>query len=349
MTVLNRMAESLERQRSDIAELDQKLHQSQKMEAVGQLTGGVAHDFNNLLTVILGNAELLADRLEAHPELKRPAEMLINAAERGAALTRSLLAFARRQPLEPRAVDVNRHVLGMEDMLRRSLGEHIDIRFMPGRAVGLALVDPAQLETALLNLALNARDAMPEGGRLTIETAEAVLDSTYAADGEDVRPGNYVMIAVADSGIGMTPEILERAFEPFFTTKDVGKGTGLGLSMVYGFVKQTGGHIRIYSEPGQGSIVKLYLPRTDSPATEEGKAAQPAVASRGETILVVEDDDLVRTHVEGELKELGYAVLSAADGSEALRLLEKNSSIDLLFSDIVMPGAFQDRNWHSKP
>ncbi len=338
MTVLNRMAESLERQRSDIAELDQKLHQSQKMEAVGQLTGGVAHDFNNLLTVILGNAELLADRLEAHPELKRPAEMLINAAERGAALTRSLLAFARRQPLEPRAVDVNRHVLGMEDMLRRSLGEHIDIRFMPGRAVGLALVDPAQLETALLNLALNARDAMPEGGRLTIETAEAVLDSTYAADGEDVRPGNYVMIAVADSGIGMTPEILERAFEPFFTTKDVGKGTGLGLSMVYGFVKQTGGHIRIYSEPGQGSIVKLYLPRTDSPATEEGKAAQPAVASRGETILVVEDDDLVRTHVEGELKELGYAVLSAADGSEALRLLEKNSSIDLLFSDIVMPG-----------
>jgi signal transduction histidine kinase len=375
MTVLNGAAESLERQRVAIEELDQKLHQSQKMEAVGQLTGGVAHDFNNLLTVIIGTTEFLADKLAAQPELRELADSTMKAAERGAELTRNLLAFARRQPLEPKTVDVNRQLLGMEDLLRRTLGEHIDCRFALGQQVWPATVDPTQLETAILNLVLNARDAMPKGGRLTVETGNEHLDAAYAAQNDEVRVGQYVFLAVADSGSGMRPDVVARAFEPFFTTKDVGKGTGLGLSMVYGFVKQSGGHIKIHSEVGQGTIVKLYLPRSDAtpPAAKLSAAVDPAAhqnlwraeqraaaavdpaaeqnlwradqraprqvaAGGGETILAVEDDDLVRAHVAAELKGLGYAVLIARDGAEALEMLRGPAAIDLLFTDVVMPG-----------
>ena len=338
MAVLNGTAESLERQRDAIEELNGRLRQSQKMEAVGQLTGGVAHDFNNLLTVVLGNAEMLVERLKSQPELLTLAETVMRASERGAGLTRSLLAFARRQPLAPRSIDVNRQVLGMEDLLHRALGEPIECRFALGDDLWPALVDPAQLETAILNLALNARDAMPDGGRLTIETANTRLDETYAAESEELRAGDYVMVAVADSGKGMDPEVMSRAFEPFFTTKDVGKGTGLGLSMVYGFVKQSGGHIKIYSEIGQGTIVKLYLPRSSAPQIEEKAPASAMPQGRGEMVLAVEDDDMVRAYVAGELKALGYAVLTARDGAEALATLRARSDIDLLFSDVVMPG-----------
>ena len=338
MTVLNGAAESLERQRDAIADLNQRLLQSQKMEAIGQLTGGVAHDFNNLLTVILGNAEMLVEQLESRPELLALAETMMRATERGASLTRSLLAFARRQPLEPRSIDVNQLLLHMENLLHRALGEHIECRFVFGHDVGLAMIDPAQLETAILNLALNARDAMPRGGRLTVETANVHLDEAYAERNDDVEPGDYVMIAVADSGCGMSEEVLAHAFEPFFTTKDVGKGTGLGLSMVYGFVKQTGGHIKIYSEVGEGTSVKLYLPRSSLPLADMTRAASALPRGRGETILAVEDDDMVRDHVASELKALGYVVLTAHSGADALDVLRSDAKIDLLFSDVVMPG-----------
>jgi len=338
MTVLNTTAESIEAQHAAIEELNHRLRQSQKMEAVGQLTGGVAHDFNNLLTVILGNAESLADRLAGDEELRKPAEMIVTAAERGADLTRSLLAFARRQALDPRSIDVNRQILAMEGMLRRTLGEHIEFRFAMAAAPRTAMVDPAQLETAILNLAINARDAMPNGGRLTIETGDAELDDAYAAQNEDVVTGKYVLVAVADSGSGMSPDVAARAFEPFFTTKDVGKGTGLGLSMVYGFVKQTGGHIKIYSELGHGTIVKLYLPSTDAAPGAAAPAPPASVAGAGGTILAVEDEDLVRDHVANELRQLGYTVLTAGNGAEALEILQSPVHIDLLFSDVVMPG-----------
>jgi len=338
MTVLNGAAESLERQRDAIADLNHRLVQSQKMEAIGHLTGGVAHDFNNLLTVILGNAELLVEQLEDHPELLALAETMMRATERGASLTRSLLAFARRQPLEPRSIDVNQLLLHMENLLHRALGEHIECRFVLSREIWPAMIDPAQLETAILNLALNARDAMPGGGRLTVETASVHLDEVYAAQNDDVEPGDYVMVAVADSGSGMSKEVLAHAFEPFFTTKDVGKGTGLGLSMVYGFVKQTGGHIKIYSEVGEGTSVKLYLPRSSLPLADMTRAATALPRGRGETILAVEDDDMVRDHVAAELKALGYNVLTAHSGADALQVLRSDTKIDLLFSDVVMPG-----------
>jgi len=338
MTVLNGAAESLERQRAAIEDLNQRLLQSQKMEAVGQLTGGVAHDFNNLLTVILGNAEMLVEQLENRPELLALAETMMRATERGASLTRSLLAFARRQPLEPRSIDVNQLLLQMENLLYRALGEHVECRFVFGQDVWPAMIDPAQLETAILNLTLNARDAMPSGGHLTVETANVHLDEVYAERNDDVNPGDYVMVAVADSGSGMSEEVLAHAFEPFFTTKDVGKGTGLGLSMVYGFVKQTGGHIKIYSEIGDGTIVKLYLPRSTLPLADMTRAAAALPRGRGETILAVEDDDMVRDHVAGELKSLGYKVLTARSGAEALEVLRGDAEIDLLFSDVVMPG-----------
>ncbi len=338
MTVLNGAAESLERQRDAIADLNQKLQQSQKMEAIGQLTGGVAHDFNNLLTVILGNAEMLVEQLEDRPELLALAETMMRATERGASLTRSLLAFARRQPLEPRSIDVNQLLLQMENLLHRALGEHIECRFVLGRETRPAMIDPAQLEAAILNLALNARDAMPGGGRLTVETASVHLDEVYAERNDDVEPGDYVMVAVADSGTGMSKEVLAHAIEPFFTTKDVGKGTGLGLSMVYGFVKQTGGHIKIYSEVGEGTSVKLYLPRSSLPLADVARAEKALPRGRGETILAVEDDDMVRDHVAAELKALGYEVLTAHSGADALQLLRSDAKIDLLFSDVVMPG-----------
>ena len=320
-------------------ETEDNLRQAHRMEAIGQLTGGVAHDFNNLLTVILGNAETLVERLAGNPQLKGVAEVTVNAAERGAELTSSLLAFARRQPLNPRPTDVNGQIHSMDRLLRRTLGEHIEVRIVPGRSSWNAMVDAGQLENAILNLCLNARDAMPEGGRLTIETANVDLDDAYAKTQREVAPGQYVLVAVSDTGIGMDRETLARVFEPFFTTKGAGKGSGLGLSMVYGFVKQSDGHIRIYSEPGQGTTVRLYLPRADAQVDSSPALAESSVVELGnERILLVEDDELVRTHVSRQLQDLGYSVVDVDNGAEALEILKQDRAFDLLFTDIVMPG-----------
>jgi signal transduction histidine kinase/CheY-like chemotaxis protein len=339
MTVLNGTAESLEHQRADIDDLNRKLRQSQKMEALGQLTGGLAHDFNNLLTVILGNAEHLAESLSEDPELRNFADGTVSAAERGAELTKSLLAFSRQQPLMPKDIDVSRLIAGMEVMLRQALGTHIECKFILGHDAWPATIDPAQLESAILNLVLNARDAMPEGGCLTVELGNAPLDKGYAEHNDEVRPGDYVMVAVTDTGIGMTRDVAARAFEPFFTTKGVGKGTGLGLSMAYGFVKQSAGSMKIYSEPGHGTAVKLYLPRAGGlPVADEPPRDRIAMPRASETILVVEDDDMVRSYVERELNGLGYRVILARDGFAALEILRQSGEIDLLFTDVVMPG-----------
>jgi signal transduction histidine kinase/CheY-like chemotaxis protein len=339
MTLLNSTAESLERQRAAIDDLNQKLSQSQKMEAIGQLTGGVAHDFNNLLTVILGNAEHLAEKLAAHTELHKFAEGIATAAERGADLTRSLLAFSRKQPLIPKDIDIGQKVLGMEQLLRRTLGEHIECRFFLDQNLWLASVDPGQLASALLNLVLNARDAMPQGGELTVEVRNASLDKAHAELDRETQPGDYVMVAVTDTGSGMTPEVAARAFEPFFTTKEVGKGTGLGLSMVYGFAQQSGGSMKICSEPGHGTVVKLFFPRVGvTHVTEPPLVDRIATPTGSETILVVEDDDMVSSYVEKELKELGYRVMVTRNGPAALEMLRQSGEIDLLFTDIVMPG-----------
>ena len=323
---------------------DERLRQAQKLEALGQLTGGVAHDFNNLLTVILGNAELLTERLDDQQQLRLLAEMTASAAERGAELTNRLLAFARRQALEPRRVDINRLIGGMDGLLRRTLGERLEIEVVRGGGVWSARVDPGQLEVALLNLAINARDAMPDGGRLTIETANASLDDDYAARHEEVVPGQYVMLSLTDSGHGMTPEHMARAFEPFFTTKAVGKGSGLGLSMVYGFVKQSGGHIKLYSEVGEGTTARLYLPRAtadDPEAVYPTDVDEPAPGE--EHVLVVEDDALVREHVSSLLEGLGYRVTRAENGHEALAAIDAHDDIALLFTDVVMPGGMDGR------
>ncbi|MEO8059181.1 MAG: ATP-binding protein [Burkholderiales bacterium] len=346
MSGMNQTAQSLQQQRRDIDELDERLRRSQRLEAVGQLTGGVAHDFNNLLTVVIGNAELLVELSAGDPQQRALAEMILSAGQRGAALTQRLLAFARKQALSPRAVDTNQLVAGMDPMLRRTLGEHIEIEMI--RAAGLwpALVDPGQLENGLLNLCLNARDAMPGGGRLTLETANARLDADYAARNGDVQPGAYVMLAVSDTGSGISAEHLKRVFEPFFTTKEVGKGTGLGLSMVYGFVKQSGGHISIYSEPGHGSTVKLYLPR--APASESAvfaEAGQGSAMPLGGTgtILLVEDDEAVRQYALVQLRAFGYTVVEAANGPSAMAILQQRVDVDLLFTDVVMPGGMNGR------
>jgi signal transduction histidine kinase/CheY-like chemotaxis protein len=339
MTLLNGTAESLERQRADIDELNQKLTQSQKMEAMGQLTGGVAHDFNNLLTVILGNAEHLAEKLAAHKELHGIAESIATAAERGSDLTRSLLAFARKQPLMPRDIDIGQKVLGMEQLLRRTLGEHVECEFRLDQNLSQASVDPGQLTSALLNLVLNARDAMPSGGKLTVEVQNISLGESDVDVNGEARPGDYVMVGVTDTGTGMTAEVASRAFEPFFTTKEVGKGTGLGLSMVYGFAQQSGGSMQIRSEPGHGTVVKLFFPRVGTPRTGAAPAAvQQATPTGSETILVVEDDDMVRGYVEGELRALGYRVIVTRDGPAALAILRGPEKIQLLFTDVVMPG-----------
>ncbi|MET4115764.1 signal transduction histidine kinase/CheY-like chemotaxis protein [Bradyrhizobium sp. JR1.5] len=339
MTLLNGTAESLEQQRAAIADLNQKLSQSQKMEAMGQLTGGVAHDFNNLLTVILGNSEHLADRLAGNKELHRIAGDIATAAERGSDLTRSLLAFARKQPLRPRDIDIGEKIQEMEHLLRRPLGEHIECTFALAPDLWLISVDPGQLTTALLNLVLNARDVMQLGGRLTIEARNVSLGESDLDINGEPRPGDYVMVAVTDNGSGMTAEVASRAFEPFFTTKEVGKGTGLGLSMVYGFVRQSGGLVQMQSAPRQGSAVRLFFPRLATPPNEDASPAEGIVAREGsETILVVEDNDMVRTYVESELKTLGYRVITAASGPAALDLLHQSGDIDLLFTDVVMPG-----------
>ena len=319
---------------------EEQLAQAQKMEIVGQLSGGIAHDFNNLLTVILGNAEALSIRLKSREDLRSLADTVMSAAERGAELTQRLLAFSRRQVLQPTAIDCSALVESMRVMLRRMLREDIELRVATAQINAYALADPVQLESAVLNLALNAQDAMPNGGRITLTTAEIDLDPQTLGPGIEARPGRYVMVCLTDDGAGMSPETLERAFEPFFTTKDVGKGSGLGLSMVYGFVKQSSGHVTIYSEVGLGTSVRLYLPVAEGTSAQTARSsAEKTRAPRGnESVLVVEDDAFVRGHAITSLESLGYRVMVAADGRLALALLEGGARPDLLFTDIVMPG-----------
>jgi signal transduction histidine kinase len=324
-------------------EAEAQLLQAQKMEAVGQLTGGVAHDFNNLLTVIIGGLDLARDRAPA--DLRPTIEGALRAAERGASLVQRLLAYSRKQALAPAELDLNSLAAGMEELLRRTLGEDVDVELQLSPQLWTATADRGQVENAILNLAVNARDAMPDGGKLTIETGNVGLDADYAARNADVVPGDYVMLAVTDTGTGMPAEVADRAFEPFFTTKEVGKGSGLGLSMVYGFARQSGGHVKIYSEVGHGTAVRLYLPRHVAKGLgATAAAATPADQPRGgETIMVVEDDPLVRGLVVAQLMELGYRVLEAPDGPRAQSLLEGDEPVDLLFTDVVMPGGMTGR------
>jgi PAS domain S-box-containing protein len=322
-----------------------QLRQAQKMDAVGQLTGGVAHDFNNILTVITGTIGILSDAVANDPQMSAIAKMIDDAAERGASLTKHLLAFARRQPLQPREVDVNTLVVETIKLLRPTLGEQIQINPQLAQDAWPGLVDPNQLTTAILNLSLNARDAMPSGGKLVIETSNVYLDEGYAAMNSDVPVGNYVMVAVSDTGTGISPENLERVFDPFFTTKEVGKGTGLGLSMVFGFVKQSNGHIKIYSEVGHGTTVKIYLPRaTGLSDTPVESLASISIEGGDETILVVEDDSLVRRYVITQIQSLGYKTLEASRASEALEIIDGPEPIDLLFTDVIMPGSMNGRH-----
>jgi signal transduction histidine kinase len=331
--------------------LQAQLRQGQRLEAVGQMTGGIAHDFNNLLTVILGNAEVFERHLSKNKPLRELAEMTRLAAERGAALTGQLLAFSRQQPLDPKPIDVNALVSGMYKLLRRALGEHFRINTVCSPGLWRALIDAAQLESAILNLSVNARDAMPDGGCLTIETRNVELDETYVADQtqpasehSEIVPGQYVMIAVSDTGTGMDEATRLKAFDPFFTTKDVGKGSGLGLSTVYGFVRQSKGHIRIYSELGHGTTIKLYLARAnETTIASETRLGDSSVPGGAERILVVEDDDLVRNQVTSQLTGLGYQVVTAEDGVETLELLRTSKEFDLLFTDVVMPHGINGR------
>ena len=325
-------------------ELDDRLRLSQKLEAVCQLTGGIAHDFNNLLTVILGNAELLRDRLGDNKPLYGLADISVTAAKRGAELTSHLLAFARRQALEPQRVSINRLIEKMSGLLRRTLAENITITPRLQQDLWVVEVDPGQLEVALLNLAINARDAMPDGGCLSIETGNVEIDAAYAALNQEVEAGAYVVVSVSDTGSGMPQEVVEKAFEPFFTTKGVGKGNGLGLSMVYGFVKQSGGHIKIYSELGQGTTLRLYFPRVIQAEQPVRTPSEPLRITGGqERILVVEDDAMVRAHLVGQLEDLGYQVVAAEAGQPALDILNSGEDFDLLFTDIIMPGGMNGR------
>jgi PAS domain S-box-containing protein len=321
-----------------------QFRQAQKMEAVGQLTGGIAHDFNNILTVITGTIGILGDAVTGDPQLVAIARMIDEAAERGANLTKHLLAFARRQPLQPREVDVNTLILETVKLLRPTLGEHIQIAPLLAENASAALVDPSQLTTAILNLALNARDAMPTGGSLALETNNVYLDESYAALNSEVVPGNYVMLAVSDTGAGIAAADLEKVFDPFFTTKEVGKGTGLGLSMVFGFVKQSNGHIKIYSEQGHGTTVKIYLPCATGLHTTTAEPLAPTGIEGGtEVVLVVEDDALVRRYVITQIESLGYTTLEAGNAAEAMTIINTLATIDLLFTDVIMPGSMNGR------
>jgi PAS domain S-box-containing protein len=330
------------RQQEALALSQAALAQAQKMEAIGYLTGGVAHDFNNLLTAIQGSIELIEQ--QSGPVEPATAARLLgpakSAAERGAALTQRLLAFARRQALAPQHLDINRLVSGISELLRRTLGSAIQTEIVLAGGLWRSYVDANQLESALVNLAVNARDAMPDGGKLTIETGNTYLDDEYAASHEEVTPGQYVMLAVSDTGTGMTPETMAHALEPFFTTKEEGRGTGLGLSQVYGFVKQSGGHLKLYSEPGHGTTVKIYLPRSTAASVSERPAErpQPVATGDGESVLLVEDDRDVREFGTAALSHLGYRVLEAADPEAALRVLADHPEIALLFTDVGLPG-----------
>ena len=320
-----------------------RIRQAEKMEALGQLTGGIAHDFNNILTVITGTIEIVADAVKSEPQLAAITKMIDEAASRGADLTQHLLAFARKQPLQPREVDINTLVIDTAKLLRPTLGEQIEIESVFHDEACFATVDPNQLTTAILNLALNARDAMPNGGKLVLETGSAYLDENYAGSNSEVQPGRYALIAVSDTGGGIPAAMLDKVFDPFFTSKGPGKGTGLGLSMVYGFVKQSAGHINIYSEEGHGTTIRMYLPPGAAASPARGADAAPAVAGGNETILVVEDDRLVRGYVLTQLRSLGYVTLEAANAAEALNIVTAGSAFDLLFTDVIMPGAMNGR------
>ena len=332
------------------AEIDQRLaveetlRQAQRLDVIGHLTGGVAHDFNNLLTIILGNLESAKRQVDewtdaAHFKLSRRIENAMHGAARAATLTKRLLAFARQTPLNPTALDVNRLLNGMSEFLQRALGEQISLEIVGAAGLWPVEADAAELEAAVLNLAVNARDAMTEGGKLTIETSNSYLDEAYSRRQPDIRPGQYVLIAVSDTGTGMATDVVERAFEPFFTTKDSGQGTGLGLSQVYGFVKQSGGHVKIYSEPGEGTSVKMYLPRFTGELVSSRESKTEVRRGRsGECVLVVEDDTDVRSYVVETLGTLGYDVLEASGADDALRLIDQHKTISLLLTDVVMPG-----------
>ncbi|MBS0511687.1 MAG: PAS domain-containing protein [Proteobacteria bacterium] len=327
----------------DRVALEAQLRQAQRLEAVGQLTGGIAHDFNNLLQVILGSADLLVEQLAAHERLATLPVLIRTAAERGAELTRRLLAFSRRQPLEPRPTDINDLLRGMTELLRSTLGEQVSLTFSPGDGLWPVIIDPTQFESAVLNLCINARDAMPAGGRLDIETANVSMDAKAAAEQTELAAGDYVAVTITDSGVGMDAEVLARAFEPFFTTKAPGGGTGLGLSMVYGFAKQSEGHVSLDSRPAEGTIVRLYLPRAPIAPTIEvapdlAGERGPLLRGRGENILLVEDDELVLAHVANLLEGLGYRIVIARDGIEALDHFARHADIDLLLTDVIMPG-----------
>ena len=312
------------------------------MDAIGHLTGGVAHDFNNVLTVITGTIEIIREELADKPELSAIAQLIDDAAARGAEITSQLLTFARRQPLEPREIDVNALVVETAKLLKPILGEHIEIEIRLADDAWSAMADPSQLSSAIVNLAVNARDAMPGGGKLTLETANRELEGT-AGDNDGVR-GAFVMIAVSDTGHGIPADIRERVFEPFFTTKGVGRGTGLGLSMVYGFARQTGGTVAVESEEGRGTVMQLFLPRSKGEAPARATPVQALVTARGhETILVVEDDPLVQGYVIAQLGSLGYRTLVAGDGASALALVDQGAKFDLLFTDIIMPGGMNGR------
>ena len=323
--------------------LEHSLRQAQKMEAIGQLTGGIAHDFNNLLQVIITDLDLAMMSLDSDGAVAAYLRDAVGEVERGARLTSHLLSFARRQPLNPKPLRVERLVGDTVAMLRRTLGEQVTIELVNSGGLWPAMVDENQLQNAILNLAVNARDAMPDGGSLILELSNVVLDSAYAAEHVEVTAGQYVLLAITDTGVGMTREVAQKAFEPFFTTKPEGAGTGLGLSMVFGFVKQTGGHIKIYSEPGQGTTVKLYLPKAQAAEAAREARARDSLLGAGETILVAEDDSKVRTSVVAQLAELGYRVLAAADGEEAIEILSRGEKVDLLFTDVIMPGAMDGR------
>ena len=338
------MAESAQREIVEDA-----LRQSQKMEAVGQLTGGIAHDFNNLLTGIAGSLELMRTRVAQGrtAELDRYITAALSSADRAAALTHRLLAFSRRQTLDPKLVDPNRLIAGMAELLQRTVGPTIAVQTIPGTEGGSILCDPHQLENALLNLAINARDAMPDGGRLLIETTALEMEPAFAAS-RDMPPGRYVAVGVSDTGTGMTPEVVARAFDPFFTTKPIGMGTGLGLSMIYGFAKQSGGQVRIHSQPGLGTTVRLYLPRLDATADQPfGGEAREAVLRLGEgqTVLVVDDEPVVRMLVAEVLEELGYVALEAADGAGGIVHVLSAARIDLLVTDVGLPGGMNGRQF----
>ena len=334
---------ALEAEAAERREAEAVIRQMQKMESIGQLTGGIAHDFNNMLAIVTGSLDMAKRRLKGteDPKVGQSIDNAAEGARRAAVLTQRLLAFSRQQPLEPQALDANRLVSGMTELLRRTIGENIAIETMLAGGLWPCFADPAQLENALINLAVNARDAMPDGGRLIIETANARLDALDAA-GADVAPGEYVMLGVTDTGVGMSAEVIERAFDPFYTTKGPGQGTGLGLSQVFGYVKQSGGHVKIHSEPGLGTTLRLYLPRhfgAPAPAAEERRPAGALPQGRSDRlVLVVEDEEQVRVMTVEALRDLGYAVVDAPDGGAALALLDGLGPVDLLFTDVVMPG-----------